>query len=186
MQSRGIYHFTHFSFHTEIAVNQRKNPTTLFFPCRKPIVGAGAYAALSHQVPSSVIPNRGLLTARQGGSEPTKPGWVPKIPFHCAFFLWKSLESLAEISPHSLGRAFHSPGGLSTKVATLSGCWMLNLSLAGIQGSWRWKGKGLSSTRPWVFCFWGCAPYREFATIKASCQIPVGDILYAWLSHKVG
>lgn len=117
MQSRGIYHFTHFSFHTEIAVNQCKNPTTLFFPCRKPIVGAGAYAALSHQVPSSVIPNRGLLTARQGGSEPTKPGRVPKIPFHCAFFLWKSLESLAEISPHSLGRAFHSPGGLSTKVA---------------------------------------------------------------------
>lgn len=45
---------------------------------------------------------------------------VPNIPFHCAFLLWKSLTNFAKISPHNLGRAFHSPGGLTT-VTTLSG-----------------------------------------------------------------
>lgn len=39
---------------------------------------------------------------------------VPNIFFHCASFLWKSLQSLAKIPPHSLGRAFYSPDELST------------------------------------------------------------------------
>lgn len=93
-------------FRQKLQQNQCKKPLHYSFP-------AGAYAASSHQIPSSVIPNKGFLTSRPVWGR-THKTTVPNISFHCAFFLCKSLESLAKISPHNLGRAFCSPGRVST------------------------------------------------------------------------
>lgn len=122
-----------------------QKPTTLFFPCRSLCCFFTPNSFFSH------IQQR-FSHSQTRGAEPTKPS--SQLSFHCAFFLCKSLESLAKISPHNLGRAFYSPGGLST-APTLS-----VLSCAAIQGTEGGKAK-VCPALVLEFCVWRLCPSQR-------------------------